>query len=74
MGPLRARWREAKPGEGAALAAMVGPWQQTMWQFTTVGHIGKRDGPRAWQVPVEPFAESQELRMKLPAAGAWKNH
>lgn len=70
MGPLRARWREAKPGEGAALAAMVGPWQQTMWQFTTVGHIGKRDGPRAWQVPVEPFAESQELRMKLPAAGA----
>jgi len=63
---LRARWRVAKPGDGAALAEFVGQWQQSLWRFTQVGHIGKRDGPKAWQVPVTPLAEAREVRFKLP--------
>ena len=67
---VRTRWREAKPGEGAAVAALVASWQQAVWRFTTVGHIGKRDGPSAWQVPVSPLAVSREVRFKLPAPDA----
>src|SRR4029077_14459384 len=42
-----------------------------VWRFATVGHIGKRDGPKAWQVPVTPLASAREFRMKVqaPAAG-----
>ena len=70
MDPLRARWKAARPGEGDALASMVEPWQQALWRFTTVGHIGKRDGPKAWQVPVSPLAESREVRLRLPEPDA----
>ena len=65
---LRTRWRAAKPGEGASLADFVAQWQQSLWRFTQVGHIGKRDGPKAWQVPVTPLAEAREVRLKLPVA------
>lgn len=67
---VRARWREAKPGEGAAVAAVVESWQRSVWRFTTVGHIGKRDGPSAWQVPVSPLATARETRFKLPVPDA----
>lgn len=67
---LRRKFREAKTGDGVALAALVAPWQQSLWKFTTVGHIGKRDGPPAWQVPVDPLLPSQEIRVKLPAPDA----
>ena len=67
---VRARWREAKPGEGAAVAAVVESWQRSVWRFTTVGHIGKRDGPSAWQVPISPLATARETRFKLPVSDA----
>jgi hypothetical protein len=68
---LRAEWRHAKPDDAARLAKDISQWQQALWRFTTVGHIGKRDGPKAWMVPVSPLAESREVRVKLtaPATG-----
>lgn len=66
---LRARWREATPADAPALAEFTGAWQRTLWRFTQVGHIGKRGGPEAWQVPVNPLAESREVRAKLPPPG-----
>jgi mono/diheme cytochrome c family protein len=70
MDAVRARWREAKPGEGADVASVVESWQRAVWRFTTVGHIGKRDGPSAWQVPISPLATAREARLKLPAPDA----
>jgi Protein of unknown function (DUF1592)/Protein of unknown function (DUF1588)/Protein of unknown function (DUF1587)/Protein of unknown function (DUF1585)/Protein of unknown function (DUF1595) len=62
---VRAQWRAAKPGEFAPLLATIRQWQQALWLFTSVGHIGKRDGPKAWQVPVAPLAASHEVRLKI---------
>lgn len=64
---LRAQWREAHPGDVAPLAASIRQWQQALWLFTSVGHIGKRDGPKAWQVPVNPMATNREVRLKIPS-------
>jgi hypothetical protein len=69
---VRARWRAAKPGEAATVAATIVQWQKALWRFTTVGHIGKRDGPKAWEVPVTPLADAREVRMKMPAPNAGK--
>ena len=46
-------------------AADIEAWQKVLWRFTTVGHIGKVNGPKAWQEPVTPIAAKQELQWKL---------
>ncbi len=73
LDPIRAQWRLAKPGDADALKLSIAQWQQTLWRFTQVGHIGKRDGPKAWQMPVTPLASAREVRMKIPAPAAGKN-
>ncbi len=62
LDPLRAKFREKK-----LTAADIEPWQQALWRFANVGHIGKENGPKAWQEPVNPLAASHEMRVKLPA-------
>lgn len=64
---VRARWRTAKPEEATDVARIIRNWQGALWRFTTVGHIGKRDGPTAWQVPVTPLASTRDFKMPLPA-------
>lgn len=59
---LRAKWREGK-----LTAADITVWQQSLWRFASVGHIGKENGPKAWQEPVTPLAAEHELRVKLAA-------
>ena len=63
---IRTKWRTAKPNELDDLIATILQWQKSLWRFATIGHIGKRDGPSAWQVPIHPLAASHEIRTKLP--------
>jgi mono/diheme cytochrome c family protein len=65
---IRARWRTAKPEDVAALVAYVAAWQKELWKFSTVGHIGKVGGPKAWMEPVSPMMTRQEVRFKIPVA------
>ncbi len=64
---IRASWRQAQPEDAAELATAVGRWQKALWKFSSVGHIGKLNGPKAWMEPVSPLAETQEFRLKLVA-------
>jgi len=67
---LRKLWRTATPSKIPALLAEITPWQQALWKFSSVGHIGKADGPKAWMEPVTPLAASQEFKLKLsPSPG-----
>lgn len=60
LDPLRAKFRAQK-----LTAADIEPWQQVLWRFASVGHIGKENGPKAWQEPVTPLGTQHELRIKL---------
>ena len=64
LDPLRAKFKENR-----LTAADIEPWQKVLWRFTTVGHIGKANGPKAWQEPVTPLVAKQELRVKLEGDG-----
>jgi len=64
---LRAKWRVARPGDGAALAAETAQWQRVLWKFNSVGHIGKAGGPKSWLEPFSPVIPEQEARLKFPA-------
>ncbi|QDV51200.1 hypothetical protein Enr17x_32540 [Gimesia fumaroli] len=70
---IRTRWKIAKPENAPEITADIAQWQQALWRFTTVGHIGKKNGPTAWQVPVQPVSTRQEFRIKLPESKEKKN-
>ena len=67
---LRSRWRAARPGDAAALAAEVAAWQKGLWMFGPVGLIGRQGSPVRWMEPVTPVVTEQELRFKIPAPAA----
>lgn len=65
---VRGQWRAAKADGSAPLAAEIARWQQALWRFTSVGHIGKVGGPKGWQEPVLPLTARHDLKVKLAAA------
>jgi hypothetical protein len=68
---IRARWRTAKPDAAPALVAEIAEWQKALWKFSSVGHIGKLNGPKGWMETVNPLASRQELKLKIsPPADA----
>lgn len=48
-------------------AAQVEAWQRVLWRFSSVGHIGKKNGPKSWQEPVTPLGTHHEIRVRLEA-------
>lgn len=63
--PIRTHWRGATLDDVEAVVSEIERLQQTLWRFTSVGHIGKRDGPTAWQEPISPIAYEQEFAVSL---------
>ncbi len=66
LNDFRARWRLAKPEDAPALAADIAAWQKGLWNFATVGLIGRAGGPQRWQEPVNPLTTKQEIKFKVP--------
>jgi hypothetical protein len=66
LDPIRERFREAKPNEVAEIANMIRQWQGALFYFSKVGHIGKRDAPKRWQLATTPVASLQTVKFKLP--------
>ena len=64
---IRARFRTASSADAASVTSSIQDWQQSLWRFASVGHIGKLNGPRGWQEPVSPLAAQSEMRVKLTA-------
>ncbi len=64
---VRARWRAARSDEATQLTAEIAAWQNALWQFRSVGHIGKVGGPRRWLESVDPLVSRQNLRFQIPA-------
>ncbi len=62
---LRARWRQARPEDAGALAVEISRWQNAMWKFNSVGHIGKIGGPKAWMTPLDPLITKYDARLKI---------
>ncbi len=63
---VRQEFASAQPAEAPEMTRRIAAWQQTLWRFTTIGHIGKRDGPKAWQIPSDPLDVRQEVRLPIP--------
>lgn len=66
LDPIRAMWKTATPADAAAIAGLIDRWQPSLWRFTSVGHIGKLNGPKAWMEPLNPIQTRADVRMKIP--------
>lgn len=68
---VRKNWRVAKVENIPALVTEIESWQKALWKFSSVGHIGKVDGPKAWMEPVTPLVSRQEMKVELapPSTG-----
>ncbi|MBM3725769.1 MAG: DUF1592 domain-containing protein [Acidobacteria bacterium] len=64
---LREHWPLAKPDDADKIIAEVAQWQNALWKFNSVGHVGKVDGPKSWMEAVTPVVAKQEFRFKLEA-------
>ncbi len=66
---LRRLWAHAKPGDEVKLNALITSWQQSLWKFNSVGHIGKQfgrtDGPQSWQEPINPINTNLPVRFRI---------
>ncbi len=67
---VRQQWRAE--ASAAQMTETIAQWQNALWRFSSIGHIGKLNGPKSWQVPVLPLTASELLRVKLPASGVTK--
>lgn len=65
LDPIRARWRASDPSNLSALVNDISQWQKALWKFSSVGHIGKLGGPKAWMEPINPLASQHELRLRI---------
>ena len=59
LSELRRRWRRATAEDVSALVAYVGQWQEQLWSFHPVGHLGL---VQRWQQPNDPQPNSLKLR------------
>lgn len=62
---IRERFHAATADDADQVAKLIRDWQQSLWRFASVGHIGKVNGPRGWQEPVTPLVSQNEMRVKL---------
>ncbi len=67
LSELQQRWRVATPDDVPEMVGFISRWQQSLWRFASVGHIGKVNGPKAWLEPNNPIVDRQEIRYKIPA-------
>lgn len=58
--PLREKFRR-----GTLTEADIEAWQNVLWKFELVGHVGRPNGPQAWQVGVDPLVTRQVFRIPL---------
>lgn len=64
---LRSQWDVAKPNDTAALVREIEAAQKALWNFNSIGHIGREGGPKSWMEAVSPVRTEQHIRWPLPS-------
>ncbi|HSI14391.1 MAG TPA: DUF1592 domain-containing protein [Chthoniobacter sp.] len=70
---IREKFRTGAPADAAAITQQIQGWQQYVWRFFSVGHIGKKNRTEGWQQAWTPLASHHELRLKLPPSADGKD-
>lgn len=69
---IRAHWQKSDP-DLDELVRQIERWQDALWRFQTVGHIGPaedEDRTQAWLEPVTPLTARRDVHLPLPEPDA----
>ena len=64
----RVLWRQSDADDHRELLEFIRSWQDALWNFRPIGHLGRDGGPTSWQAAQDPLVESHELRLEIPEA------
>lgn len=70
MASIAGQLKSADPNALANTIRLIEDWQKALWKFSSVGHIGKKNGPARWMEPVNPISTGQEFRLAMPTSAA----
>lgn len=70
MASIAAQLKSDDPNALTQLIRSIEDWQKALWRFSSVGHIGKKNGPTRWMEPVNPLSTVQEFRLAMPSPAA----
>jgi hypothetical protein len=65
LNDIRNRWRSGL--ETIGLQTQIERWQQLLWQFHPIGHLGRKGAPDRWMTPRNPLTDLRQLTaQRLP--------
>ena len=62
---IRKRWRATRNGNHMPIVEEVRRWQQVLWRFDPIGHIGRAGGPTAWMNPENMIRTTEDFNLEL---------
>ena len=62
---IREMWHATKSTDAKPFVEMIHQWQQALWRFDPIGHIGREGGPTAWMNPKSVTQSTQDFSIKL---------
>ncbi|MEC7357145.1 MAG: DUF1592 domain-containing protein [Verrucomicrobiota bacterium] len=62
---IRDRWSRSSDSSLSDMVNEVSQWQQALWNYEAIGHIGRAGGPEAWMNPRENMSKAREFRIAL---------
>ena len=65
LNSIRKQWRAAKGNDPKAIVEEIQQWQQALWRFDPIGHIGRAGGPTAWMNQENITRSTENFSMEL---------
>jgi uncharacterized protein YndB with AHSA1/START domain len=72
LNDIRKQWQATTDGNPKPIVEKIQKWQQALWRFDPIGHIGRAGGPTAWMNPQAITRSTENVRLELspPADGS----
>lgn len=64
LGEMKEKWA-ASAQNVPSLINEIRAWQNVLWKYNHVGHIGRSRGPTSWMEPISPIVTSQTFRFDV---------
>lgn len=63
-------WNQSNSSDVGKLIDAIGHWQSILWKFNSIGHLGKKNGPRHWMEPNDPQSTLRSIVVTPPESKA----
>ena len=74
LNDIRKQWQATTDGNPKPIVDKIQQWQQALWRFDPIGHIGRANGPTAWMNPRNTAPSSETFKLEsAPPEPQWSD-